>query len=65
MPEIAVILPTLNERENLAPMVERLTGGTVNLRILSNLADRRCARASLKVPEMLLAGNGFTGTTSG
>ncbi|MAQ14717.1 MAG: hydroxymethylglutaryl-CoA reductase, degradative [Sandaracinus sp.] len=47
--------------EGIAPMVERLTGGTVNLRILSNLADRRCARASLKVPEMLLAGNGFTG----
>ena len=25
MPEIAVILPTLDERENLSPMVERLT----------------------------------------
>ncbi|MBO6939311.1 MAG: hydroxymethylglutaryl-CoA reductase, degradative [Deltaproteobacteria bacterium] len=47
--------------EGIAPLVERLTGGQVNLRILSNLADRRCARASLKVPEMLLAGNGFTG----
>ena len=43
--------------EGIAPLVEQLTGGQVNLRILSNLADRRCARASCKVPEMLLAGN--------
>jgi len=48
--------------EGIAPMVEELTGGKVNLRILSNLADRRCARASCRVPELLLAGNGFKGT---
>ena len=48
--------------EGVAPLVERLTGGSVNLRILSNLADRRCARASCKVPEMLLAGNGYSGS---
>ncbi len=47
--------------EGVAPLVERLTGGRVNLRILSNLADRRCARAWCSIPELLLAGNGFTG----
>jgi len=31
--------------ERLAPLVERLTGGRVHLRILSNLADRRLVRA--------------------
>jgi hydroxymethylglutaryl-CoA reductase len=31
--------------ERLAPQLESLTGGTVHLRILSNLADRRLARA--------------------
>jgi len=48
--------------EGVAHFVEELTGGRVNLRILSNLADRRLARAACTVPEMLLAGNGFTGT---
>ena len=47
--------------EGVAPLVEELTGGRVNLRILSNLADRRCARAWCSIPEMHLAGNGFTG----
>ena len=36
--------------ERLAPMVESLTGGRVHLRILSNLADRRLARARCTVP---------------
>jgi len=31
--------------ERLAPHIEQLTGGTVGLRILSNLADRRLVRA--------------------
>ncbi len=31
--------------ERLAPLVEAITGGRVHLRILSNLADRRLARA--------------------
>lgn len=35
--------------ETLAPLLERLTGGRVVLRILSNLADKRLARASCKV----------------
>ncbi len=36
--------------EALAPRVETLTGGTVRLRILSNLADKRLARASVTLP---------------
>ena len=36
--------------EALAPEVETLTGGQVYLRILSNLADRRLARASCSIP---------------
>ena len=40
--------------EHLAPHVEVLTGETVGLRILSNLADRRLARASIRLkPEQL------------
>jgi len=35
--------------ERLAPRIESLTGGRVHLRILSNLADRRLARASCKI----------------
>jgi hydroxymethylglutaryl-CoA reductase len=36
--------------EQLAPLVESLTGGRVHLRILSNLADRRLARARCTIP---------------
>lgn len=36
--------------EHLAPRVEDVTGETVGLRILSNLADRRNARATCVVP---------------
>ncbi|MFB6267413.1 MAG: hydroxymethylglutaryl-CoA reductase, degradative [Halodesulfurarchaeum sp.] len=36
--------------EALAPEIEDLTGGEVELRILSNLADRRLARATCTVP---------------
>ncbi len=40
--------------ETIAPLVERITGGTVRLRILSNLADLRLARASVRLtPEVL------------
>ena len=48
--------------EGIAPLIQELTGGKVNLRILSNLADRRRARAWCKVPELFLSGNGFPGT---
>ena len=36
--------------EGVAPLLERATGGRAVLRILSNLADRRLARASCRVP---------------
>ncbi len=35
--------------EAIAPLLEKLTGGRVVLRILSNLADRRLARANCRV----------------
>ena len=41
--------------ERLAPRVEALTGGRVHLRILSNLADRRLARARCTIPLSELA----------
>src|SRR3990170_1200361 len=47
--------------ERLAPRVEALTGGRVHLRILSNLADRRLARASCRIPAAALAFDDFTG----
>ncbi|MCB9785079.1 MAG: hydroxymethylglutaryl-CoA reductase, degradative [Deltaproteobacteria bacterium] len=47
--------------EALAPRIEALTGGRVNLRILSNLADRRLARASCAIPEDALAMDGLPG----
>ncbi|MCX6029782.1 MAG: hydroxymethylglutaryl-CoA reductase, degradative, partial [Chloroflexi bacterium] len=40
--------------EALAPLVEEITGGRVNLRILSNLADRRLARARCVIPAKTL-----------
>ncbi|MGQ9833465.1 MAG: hydroxymethylglutaryl-CoA reductase, degradative [Candidatus Villigracilaceae bacterium] len=36
--------------ERLAPRLEQITGGRVHLRILSNLADRRLARARCTIP---------------
>jgi len=45
--------------EKLAPRVEALTGGRVLLRILSNLADRRLARASCTIPLDQLAFDDF------
>ena len=41
--------------ERLAPQVEAITGGRVHLRILSNLADRRLARAACTIPVKDLA----------
>ncbi len=35
--------------ETVAPYVEKITGGTVRLRILSNLADKRIVTASVRV----------------
>ena len=42
--------------EAVAPLIERLTGGRVLLRIISNLADRRLARAEAVVRKELLGG---------
>lgn len=47
--------------EALAPLIEEITGGRVGLRILSNLADRRLARAQCRVPAEALAFDGFSG----
>lgn len=47
--------------ETVAPIVERVTGGTVRLRILSNLADLRLARATVRVPEAALATPEYSG----
>jgi hydroxymethylglutaryl-CoA reductase len=47
--------------EALAPKVEQITGGRVLLRILSNLADRRLARARCTVPVDALASDEFSG----
>jgi hydroxymethylglutaryl-CoA reductase len=41
--------------ERLAPMVEKITGGRVHLRILSNLADHRLARSRCTIPVNELA----------
>jgi hydroxymethylglutaryl-CoA reductase len=41
--------------EGVAPLLEQLTGGKVFLRILSNLADRRLARATCRIPVGMLA----------
>jgi hydroxymethylglutaryl-CoA reductase len=47
--------------ERLAPEVEAITGGRVHLRILSNLADRRLARARCTIPVNELAFDNFSG----
>jgi hydroxymethylglutaryl-CoA reductase len=41
--------------EGVAPLLEQLTGGKVFLRILSNLADRRLARATCRIPVEMLS----------
>ena len=47
--------------EKLTKPVEELTGGRVHLRILSNLADRRLAKASVRIPISALAFERFSG----
>jgi hydroxymethylglutaryl-CoA reductase len=46
--------------ERLAPQIEKLTGGRVHLRILSNLADRRLARAQCTIKLSELAFGDFS-----
>lgn len=47
--------------EKLAPHIEAICGGRVHLKILSNLADRRLARASCRVPLRELAFENYPG----
>ena len=47
--------------ERLAPHIEAITGGRVHLRILSNLADHRLARARCTIPVNELAFGDFSG----
>ncbi len=49
--------------EQLAPVIKEITGGRVGLRILSNLADRRLARAQCAIPPGALAFETFDGET--
>jgi len=42
--------------EAVAPMIERITGGRVYLRIISNLATKRLARARCAVPKEAVGG---------
>ncbi|MCB0283200.1 MAG: hydroxymethylglutaryl-CoA reductase, degradative [Calditrichaeota bacterium] len=47
--------------EGVASLVEKITGGRVFLRILSNLADRSLVRTYCSVPVNLLENNGYSG----
>jgi hydroxymethylglutaryl-CoA reductase len=47
--------------ESIAPLIGELTGGRVNLRILSNLSDRRLATARCTIPAAVLSPNGRPG----
>lgn len=47
--------------ERLAPYIEGLTGGRINLRILSNYTDQRLSTALCRVPASVLATEGYTG----
>lgn len=47
--------------EALAPEIELITGGRVNLRILSNLTDRRKARVEGNIPASALATDTLSG----
>ena len=42
--------------ERIAPLIEKASGGRVNLRILSNLADQRRASAACTIPADVLGG---------
>lgn len=47
--------------EQLTPRIEALTGGRVNLRILSNYSDRRTATAMCKIPSAALETDAYSG----
>jgi hydroxymethylglutaryl-CoA reductase len=47
--------------EGVASLIEKISGGKVYLRILSNLSDRSMVHAKCVVPVELLEGKGFSG----
>ena len=47
--------------EAVAPLIEEITGAKVRLRILSNLADLRLARAQIRIAPELLTTPAFKG----
>ncbi len=47
--------------ESIGPLLEKYTGGRVNMRILSNLSDRRLARAEFRLPVRKLASGKMSG----
>jgi hydroxymethylglutaryl-CoA reductase len=47
--------------ERLKPKIESISGGRVHLRILSNLADRRLAKATCSIPAEALSFQDFSG----
>jgi hydroxymethylglutaryl-CoA reductase len=47
--------------EGVASLIEKISGGKVYLRILSNLTDRSMVRAKCAIPVNLLEGRGFSG----
>jgi hydroxymethylglutaryl-CoA reductase len=47
--------------ERLRPLIESITGGRVHLRILSNLSDRRLARARCRIPAASFTHGDFEG----
>ena len=47
--------------EEVAPRIAHLAGGRIGLRILSNLADRRCVRVRASIPVEALAFEGRSG----
>lgn len=47
--------------EKIAPRISELTGGRVNLRILTNLSDRRLARATCRITPDALGGQELAG----
>jgi len=53
--------------ERLAPRLEQITGGRVHLKILSNLADRRLAKARCTIPlkELKIAGRDIISSYTG
>lgn len=48
--------------EEVAPLIEKLTGGTVFLRILSNLTAHALVKARVEITEDQLESEGFTGS---